>query len=315
MMWFKAQWPMVLLWSGLIFILLQLYVSGRLIRLADHASDRSLHQGEVLTGGGFLMFLPIAFIMIYYGWYLPAVLMVLLTVVGVLDDILSLSARLRLVIQLSVVLITLWYLGFDLALWSLFLCVAFLWWLNLFNFMDGANGLVTMHAIITLGFPLLTNALPTALNPLVIFVIMALIIYLYFNVGLKRLFMGDSGSLPLAFLIGLIALVMINNGTYNVLQVALMHAVLIIDSSLTLVVRLFRGEHIAEAHRSHLYQRLIGHKSVHWPVSAAYAMVTAVCCAIAVMISDSSVTNQVSWFVGVIGVLVAVFIHCRHVDR
>lgn len=304
-----------MLWAALIFGLSYLYVNGRLIRFSDQAGHRSLHQGSVLTGGGFLIFLPLSLVMFSSGWYLPAAMLMVLTVVGLLDDIYALSAALRLFVQLAVVLLTLGYMGFDSSLWGLFMAVSFLWWLNLFNFMDGANGLVAMHAIVTLGLPLIMYDMPIALNPVVVFSLVALFIYLYFNVGLKCLFMGDSGSLPLAYLIGLLMLVMMNVGSFNLIQVLLMHAVLIIDSSLTLLNRLFRGEPIMQAHRSHLYQRLISQITHHWPVSLAYAALTAVCCIIAYMIGDYSLTSQLLWFFGVNTFLMLVFFHCRRIGR
>ena len=314
-MWFKVHWPVYLVWAGLIYILLRLYISGRMVRFSDRAGDRSLHQGEVLTGGGFLLFVPIAAMMMWYQWYLPAVLVFILTVLGVIDDVRQLSARLRLIVQFLVVIAALWFVGVGFLWWGIFLCVAFVWWINLFNFMDGANGLVGLHALVTLATVLFIPESAQSFKPVVMSIMIALAVYLYFNMGLKRLFMGDSGSLPLAFILGFLALWMMQGQSLNALQVAVMHAVLITDSSLTLVMRLMRGEAITQAHRSHLYQRLIGPEGPHGPVSMVYAAVTGLCCTVAVMMSDLPLTRQWLWFVSVYLVLAVVFFQTRRLGR
>ncbi len=315
MMWFELYWFRSLLWGGFIYSLLQFYVSGGAIRLFDHANHRSLHQGEVLTGGGFFLFVPLSIVLLWQQFYLLAAVVFSLSLVGVIDDVKQLSARFRFLVQIAVVTVTLWWLGFSLSAWSVFFAVAFLWWLNLFNFMDGANGLVALHAMVTLSVMAWLSVLPGSVYLLVILIFVALLIYLYFNVLLKRLFMGDSGSLPLAFMIGLVALLGWQSGELSMLQIAVIHAVLITDATLTLAIRYHRKERLSEAHRSHLYQRLIADNRPHALVSSLYAVITLGCCGVAFTMQKYSLNGQFLWFIGVYTLLIGVFFHCRHIGR
>ncbi|MCX7543929.1 MraY family glycosyltransferase [Marinicella gelatinilytica] len=315
MMWFKSNWLILLLWAGVIFVLLRVYVSGHLVRFLDSANHRSLHHGQVLTGGGLIMFIPLTGIMLWLQLYIPAILLLCLTLLGAVDDVKQLSARFRFLVQVVVTVTSLWLLGFELSLWWLFLCVAMLWWLNLFNFMDGANGLVAMHAIVTLLWLLLMHALTADYILLIAMTVVALLVYLYFNVVKKALFMGDSGSLPLAFVIALTSLIALKTDTLTALQIAVMHAVLITDGTLTLAVRAYRRERLTEAHRSHLYQRLISNSISHWKISVAYATVTAVCCLVVYMMTELSLKQQMLWFVSVYAILAVVFFHSRSIGR
>ncbi|KAA3638798.1 MAG: hypothetical protein DWP95_11805 [Proteobacteria bacterium] len=315
MMWFNDYWPLLLIWAVLLFLLLQFYVKGVAVRFLDSANHRSLHHGEVLTGGGFFIFVPLVAIMLWQQLYLPATMVLCLTLVGIIDDVKTLTAGLRFFVQLVVVVVTLWFLDFGLSWWGLFLCLAFLWWLNLFNFMDGANGLVAMHAIVTLTVMTWLLVLPSNIMLLLVLVIVALLVYLYFNVVLKQLFMGDSGSLPLAFIVALTTLMALQMNALSAMQIAVMHAVLITDSSLTLIIRAMRGERLTQAHRSHLYQRLIAQNRPHWQISLAYAGVTMGCCLVALVMTKQAVLHQVVWFLSVYAVLVIVFFHSRDLGR
>lgn len=315
MMWFKAHWFQLLLWAGFIYGFLQLYVSGRVVQFLDHANERSLHQNEILTGGGFFLFTPLAVIMIWQQLYLPAALVFCLSFVGVIDDIKHLSARFRLIVQVVVVLLTLWWLGFSLSLWSLFIGLAFLWWLNLFNFMDGANGLVALHAFVTLSMLLWLTPFTNSVLLVVLCLLLALLVYLYFNVLLKQLFMGDSGSLPLAYVVALVALLALQAGHLSTLQIAVMHAVFITDATLTLVTRWYRKERLSQAHRSHLYQRLISENRPHWQISLLYCTITLACCLVAIVMDNYSLMWQLPWFILVYAILMSVFFQTRRLGR
>jgi len=314
-MLFKVHWFMLLLWAGFVFTLLSLYVSGRFGRFLDRANHRSMHQGEVLTGGGFILFMPLTLLMLWQQQFLLAAMVASLTLLGAVDDVKALSASLRFSLQVIITAITLVLLGFQFSLWWLFLCLAMVWWLNLFNFMDGANGLVALQAIVTLVSLTLMAAFPANIVLIVACVVISLLIYLYFNMVLKVLFMGDSGSLPLAFVIAFVSLIALSTGMLNALQIAVMHAVLITDSTLTLAVRGLRGERLSQAHRSHLYQRLISQQSEHWPISLAYAAVTLVCCGIAFMMVHLSIWQQWISLLLVYLSLWLVFVHSRHFGR
>ena len=110
--------------------------------------------------------------------------------------------------------------------------------------------------------------------------LLLLVVFAVFNVVLKKLFMGDSGSLPLAWLLAIVALYGLVTGQLNMAQIATIHAVFIADATFTLLRRFRQREQITQAHATHLYQRLVKSGFSHASVSAVYAMLTASLCGV-----------------------------------
>ena len=146
-----------------------------------------------------------------------------------------------------------------------------------------------------------------ALQQLIYTALGVVLVFLLFNLVLKRLFMGDSGSLPLAFLLAVLAFGCMSEGLLSYHQVALIHAVFITDATLTLLMRLKAGENITQAHASHLYQRIIKANGSHATVSLGYAMITAVLCGLAWTMPKWPIWQQMSSVVGIYLILLAVF--------
>ena len=286
--WYGLLGLLVVTWS-----LLAWYVSHSPWAVQDQAVDRSLHQGQVQTGGGLLMFLPWLFFLLLFVpdlwvlWVVGA-----MVVLGWVDDRKHLSFQLRLLVQALAAWVSLWYLGFDpVTPLALFLLLSMIWWINLFNFMDGANGMAGLHAVVTLSFyawcSMSGQGMVLNTHWLALAGVAVLLPYLWFNLIQKRLFMGDSGSLPLALLQGLVALALIQAGTLSMPQVAVIHALFIIDATYTLIKRLASGENITEAHASHLYQKLVKSGWSHARVSWLYAAITALLCVMTVTVLDT----------------------------
>jgi UDP-N-acetylmuramyl pentapeptide phosphotransferase/UDP-N-acetylglucosamine-1-phosphate transferase len=137
--------------------------------------------------------------------------------------------------------------------------VALVWMTNLFNFMDGSDGLAGGMAAI--GFGALALAACAAGAPPLALVAAALasasVGFLAHNFPPARVFLGDAGSVPLGFLAGALGL----HGTFtNVWPLwfpLLVFSPFIADATLTLVRRVVRGERFWRAHRDHYYQRLV----------------------------------------------------------
>jgi Fuc2NAc and GlcNAc transferase len=146
---------------------------------------------------------------------------------------------------------------------------------NLYNFMDGSNGLAGFQGL----FVSLVLAALFAGSGDWTGATIALVLagscagFLPWNLGRARVFMGDVGSLALGFIVA--ALLVYGAGTAAfTLPVALMiTAVFLVDASLTLAVRILRGERWYNAHRQHLYQRLIARGWTHGRVLLAYQAV------------------------------------------
>ncbi len=262
--------------------------------LLDQQDQRSLHQGEAVTGGGVFIFMPVCLSgIILFPAFWPIYMVMVMCLLGLMDDKLDLSFQLRIMIQLVVAVITLYYFGFTSNGWMMaFLLLSLLWWVNLFNFMDGANGMAGLHGLVSLLFYF---ALLHGVDSVVFLsgtTVLLLMVYLVFNLGLNKLFMGDSGSLPLAWLIAVLALLGIQNGQLSLIQVATVHAVFITDATLTLFNRIKQKEQITQAHASHLYQRLIKNGAAHGRISGLYALGAVLCCLVAWLIRDAGLMVQ-----------------------
>ncbi|MDT8319223.1 MAG: glycosyltransferase family 4 protein [Xanthomonadales bacterium] len=252
--------------------------------LLDHPGERSSHIRPTPRGGGAGL---MAALMAVSWWAaasdLPtawsdcvAPLAALLALLGWIDDHRPLSARLRFLVQLAVTCVLLafaihngWLQGVPVVL---FAGSFVLWMTNLYNFMDGSNGMAGTQGVFA-GLVLawlysLSHNTPFALVSLL--VAAACAGFLPWNLGQARVFMGDVGSLPLGFIFG--ALLVFGAGTGDIaLPVALMvMMVFLADSSLTLLVRVLKREQWYNPHKKHLYQRMIARGWTHGHVLLFY---------------------------------------------
>jgi UDP-N-acetylmuramyl pentapeptide phosphotransferase/UDP-N-acetylglucosamine-1-phosphate transferase len=179
-------------------------------------------------------------------------------VISVLDDVRGLSVVLRFLTHLIVAVACLLVLG--LTGWSLLLgTLAVVWMTNLFNFMDGADGLAGGMA--ALGFGALALAAwhgdAPGLSVFCASIAAAALAFLRFNFPPARVFMGDAGSIPLGFLAASLGILGAMQRVWPWMFPLLVFSPFIVDASVTLVRRGLRGEKIWQAHRSHYYQRVV----------------------------------------------------------
>jgi Fuc2NAc and GlcNAc transferase len=257
--------------------------SAEKLRLVEVPNHRSSHTRPTPTGGGLGIVISSstvgAFICVHFEWMQGMYALGLaagLAVAGLTDDVRGLSARVRLMIQLVLsVLLFSWCFDFNDIILSinnvfydywiigyLVSLTAFIWWINLFNFMDGIDGLAGSQAVyMLLGGSLLcvwTGALAVS-APIIVLsacVASATVGFLAFNWSPAKIFMGDAGSTWLAFIIVFIAVSTIQSGVLTVSAWCILSAVFVSDATITLVRRVVSGQRWSEAHRSHAYQRL-----------------------------------------------------------
>ena len=158
------------------------------------------------------------------------------------------------------------YSGLDIELrgWVLkgLLLLTAVWWINLFNFMDGIDGIAGMQAIFMLlsAAGLAVYAHPEALySPVWVWMVCisaATAGFLLLNWPPAKIFMGDVGSTWLAFVVFALALPSIQAGWLSYTSWLVLSALFVTDATVTLVTRMLRGERWYQAHRSHAYQRL-----------------------------------------------------------
>jgi Fuc2NAc and GlcNAc transferase len=175
-----------------------------------------------------------------------------------------------------------WLVGFlDLALVPV-LVLGGLWWVNLFNFMDGIDGLAGSQALFMLTASLalkLTGPdveaslveLVTAPAPMASLVLAAAVAgFLLLNWPPARIFMGDVGSLFLGFSIFALAAHDVTYGDMSTWTWLILGSAFIVDATVTLLRRLLTGQRVTAAHRSHLYQRLSRRWGQHGKVTLVY---------------------------------------------
>jgi UDP-N-acetylmuramyl pentapeptide phosphotransferase/UDP-N-acetylglucosamine-1-phosphate transferase len=194
--------------------------------------------------------------------WLPALAAALLAALSQIDDRRGLPARVRFGAHLVAVLALVFGYPADAPWWALAILAFLLVWLtNLYNFMDGADGLAGGMALFGFG-GYAVAALTSAHGDVALALAAAAIAgaaagFLLFNFHPARIFLGDAGSIPLGFLAGALGYWGWKNGVWPVWFPALTFAPFIGDASVTLLKRLSRGEKFWQAHREHYYQRMV----------------------------------------------------------
>lgn len=259
---------------ALSFFLTQLVIICLGKRLVDIPGYRSSHNQPTPRGGGLAIViscaLAYAYILIYKSNQAPDFLLIALPVamalLGLIDDFVNLNIQSRLLVQLVLASIGIGYCLQDttwpvlnIILISGFLVVALTWSTNLYNFMDGINGIATLQAISTcmaMGAIFFALGIETEATTLLLILGCACVGFLYWNFPNAKTFMGDTGSLFLGFFFGLLAVkTSINSLTIATAWLVVM-AIFICDASYTLCVRLLCGQKFYLPHRSHSYQKL-----------------------------------------------------------
>lgn len=265
--------------AALITILvIALILSSRLRNtIQDTPNERSLHSVPTprIGGVGLIAGVLAGWAMMYSAltWWL-LLPMIGLFIVSLLDDIYSLSVRQRFLAHLvaAAVLVggsgLLEVQGITLALASVLFVV---WMTNLYNFMDGSDGLAGGMALF--GFAAYGVAAwlaqDTMLAAASLTIAAAACGFLLFNFHPARIFMGDAGSIPLGFLAAALGIWGWLRGDWTLWFPLLVFSPFIVDATVTLAKRTLRGAKITEAHREHYYQRAIQLGASHRAVALA----------------------------------------------
>lgn len=246
----------------------------------DHPNERSLHATPTprIGGLGIMAGVGVASVWLADAALLPVVLGAFaLAAVSVLDDVRGLPVRVRFLAHFVAAGACLLALG--LTGWALLAgTLAVVWMTNLYNFMDGSDGLAGGMAAIGFGALALGAWLGDAPG-LAVFcasIAAAALAFLRFNFPPARVFMGDAGSIPLGFLAATLGILGARQHVWPWLFPLLVFSPFIVDASVTLARRGLRGEKIWQAHRSHYYQRVVLLGATHRQLAlAAYAVMLA----------------------------------------
>jgi UDP-N-acetylmuramyl pentapeptide phosphotransferase/UDP-N-acetylglucosamine-1-phosphate transferase len=251
----------------------------------DHPNHRSLHETPTprIGGLGIMAGVAAACMWLADAPLLPAMLAALaLAALSLLDDVRGLPVALRFLAHFVAALACLLDLG--LSGWALVgTTIIVVWVTNLYNFMDGADGLAGGMAAI--GFGALALAAwqgdAPALATFCAAIAAAALAFLCFNFPPARLFMGDTGSIPLGFLAATLGIAGIWHNTWPWLFPLLVFSPFIVDASVTLVRRALSGEKVWRAHRSHYYQRAVLLGATHRQLAVAAYLLMLIATALA----------------------------------
>jgi UDP-GlcNAc:undecaprenyl-phosphate GlcNAc-1-phosphate transferase len=231
--------------------------------IQDKPNKRSLHNKSLPRTGG-IIFIPIILLV----WFLAGIdsplylsfTIISLMAISFLDDIHSISAAVRFIFHIISILIFVLYLDITLNFFNLGIIVLFLVWMsNLFNFMDGSDGMAAGMAVI--GFfsyaiaSYMVGDFSFALENGII--MMCSLGFLFFNFSPAKIFMGDVGSISLGFLAGAMGIIGWQKEIWALWFPLLIFSPFIIDATTTLLKRILKREKFWQAHREHYYQRLV----------------------------------------------------------
>lgn len=241
-------------------------------QIVDKPNQRTSHQGITPRGGGLAIvitwFLGISYVF-YIGkidsnLYFALMSGILLAVVSLLDDVISLSPKIRLFTQVLVAGLALYFLrginpiqihGFEFGVKCVLIpivVIGMVWFINLYNFLDGIDAYVSIETIfLAVAFFFFTK------NGILLVLITSVIGFLFWNWPKAKIFMGDVGSTQLGFILIVLGIYFHNSQELSILYWILLTAPFWFDATFTLFRRWRNKEKLSEAHKKHAYQRIV----------------------------------------------------------
>jgi len=256
--------------SALVTMMLTLILMmNKIGTIEDVPNERSLHSEPIPRIGGIAIIAGIlsGWTLLFQFWAWWIVLPVFgLFALSLVDDVRNLSARSRLLGHFAAAIMVLAGAGVEWQ-WLLPVLLFIVWMTNLYNFMDGSDGLAAGMALFGFSFygiaGLINGNEPFAMMNFSVGA--AALGFLYHNFHPARVFMGDAGSIPLGFLASAFGVWGWQLGYWPFWYPILVFSPFVIDATVTLLKRARRGENLAQAHRSHYYQHLVqmglGHRN------------------------------------------------------
>ena len=268
----------------LISFLLTYFIKNYMIKKSFVASvnERSSHTVPTPHGGGIALAITwfIGLIYLYFigeissNLFYALLFGAFISIVSFFDDIYELSPKLRLMVQALVAIGGLYFLGgfdtlsfgiFDISnpiFTNIFAFFMIIWFINLYNFLDGINGYAGSQAVFLAlaGFVLFSG------NHFLVLAV-AVLGFLYWNWNKAKIFMGDVGSTLLGYNIAIFTIYYANQEAINFWIWIILFGVYWFDATLTLIRRKLNKEKLSQAHKKHAYQRLTQSGWSHFKVT------------------------------------------------
>ncbi|KLD99953.1 MraY family glycosyltransferase [Aliarcobacter butzleri] len=264
--------------------LLTYFIKNYMIKksLVASVNERSSHTVPTPHGGGIAIAIT-WFIGLFYLYFIGQIetnlfyalfFGVVISIVSLFDDIYELSPKLRLIIQAIVAIGGLYFLGgfeiltfgiFDIQnsiFTNIFAFFMIIWFINLYNFLDGINGYAGSEAI----FLSLAGFILFGGNHFLVLTV-AVLGFLYWNWNKAKIFMGDVGSTLLGYNVAIFTIYYANQEPTNFWIWIILFGVYWFDATLTLIRRKLNKEKLSLAHKKHAYQRLTQAGWSHYKVT------------------------------------------------
>jgi len=252
----------------LTYLIKNYYIKNAIL---EEINERSSHTVPTPHGGGIALSLTWFVGLIYLNinnqidttLFYSLMIGIVISVVSFFDDIYDLSAMLRLIVQSGVAVMGIVMLGglgtiefglFNISnpiVTNIFAFLLIVWFINLYNFLDGINGYAGSEALFLgiAGFLIFGGGH-------FIVLIVATLGFLYWNFNKAKIFMGDVGSTLLGYNVAIFTLYYANHAPTFFWIWIILFGVFWFDATVTLIRRKLNGEKISQAHKKHGYQRL-----------------------------------------------------------
>lgn len=284
--------------------------------IIDKPNERSSHTLVTLRGGGIIFYFAALIYFIWSGFNYPWFFLglTLMSTVSFLDDIFTLSNRIRLIIHFSSVLLMAYELNVFEMPWY-FLLITFIivvGVINAYNFMDGINGITACYSLSVGTLLMIVNNDVNFIDQnLLSFTMLGVLVFAFFNFRNKaKAFAGDVGSVSIAFILMFaLGALIIKTGNFIYILFLLIYG---LDSVWTIIRRLYLRENIFEAHRSHLYQYLGNEAKVNkLLISVSYAVIQFLVGLVIIRLTTYSVQIQVGFSILLILFLSAIYLSLK----
>ena len=259
------------------------FLFAQRIILLDRPHLQSSHTGAVVRGGGIIFYVAFVLWSISHDfqWFGEFIGLTILAGVSFIDDIRDVNPKIRLVCQFIAIILMLYHSGLVrnsphvILILSIF-CVGAV---NIFNFMDGINGMTGGYSLVV-ALALLyvdTNVVHFASTDLIVIIILSLIVFSLFNFRRRaKCFAGDVGSLAIGFILVCLVLRLCLRGS-SMSWITIL-SVYLVDGGMTILHRILLRENLMKPHKKHAYQIMTNElKMPHLVVSGIYMVLQVIC--------------------------------------
>lgn len=262
------------------------YLLAKKLRIVDRPHHQSSHKGVIVRGGGIVFYVAYLLWSIVNGfsWYGGLIGLTILVIISFIDDIHDVSPQIRLICQFIAIVLMFYHSGLIRTNPHviLILSIACVGTVNIFNFMDGINGMTGGYSlVVTLALLYVDrNLIHFCDSSLLVFMVLSLVVFNLFNFRRQaKCFAGDVGALAIGFILVYLVLRLCLRGQ-SMSWIAML-SVYLVDGGMTILHRILLRENLIKPHKKHAYQIMANElKMPHLVVSGIYMGLQAICCAV-----------------------------------